>query len=362
MTTMAPQQLRLTVMEKYIAGEVTRKEAASLLELSERQISRLKAGILKYGQEFVTAKSRKTGTNHSISDELRSYIVDLKGSERYRDLSILQFQKTLEKECDITLSYSTLYQILDEYGCITDKRQRTVCLLGGPRCNGTGQLVYLTERPMPGPKGTKNHVFFAIDDCTRKILCIHQDSAGSIWGYFTLMDKLFEKNGLPMTLCIPTPPADSTDQFSRIMDYLGIELCSEPDCPEERYAVLERAYTAFFHLYEQQSGLHPDERLKAAAASFNSLHSLRPRERSAFLPIIKKNYPEQLLCLHYQVTLNRRGGFTINGIPFELEKRHNALLPPPRTTVEVLIGRDFRVQVSYRSQLFGAYPNRLLRA
>lgn len=373
MATMEPQQLRLFVMEKYIEGEITRKEAASYLDLSERQISRLKAGILKYGKEFITAKGRKPGASHGISEELRANIVELKGSDRYRDLSILQFQKRLEKECEISLSYSALYQILDEYGCITEKRQRTACLLGGPRSESAGQLVFLTEHPLPGhplteTRGTKTHVFFAIDDCTRKILCTHLDAAGSIWGYFQVMDRLFEKNGLPMSIRIPVMPSLSEEQFSRVMDCLGIELCPDSDCPKDRCAVLERAYSAFFHIYGQHEGTNTgerqdiEERLNGAALVFNNLHGLRPKERSVFLPIIRKNYPTHLLCLHYQVTLNRLGGFTVNGVPYELEKRHNAVLPPPRSTVEVLIDRDMQVQVCYRGQLFSARPNRLLRA
>jgi Trp operon repressor len=46
------QITRCTVISNFINGEITRSEAAERLSLSERQITRLKKGVIKEGVEF----------------------------------------------------------------------------------------------------------------------------------------------------------------------------------------------------------------------------------------------------------------------------------------------------------------------
>ena len=60
---------RLLVIQKAIHREITVKEAAEALGLSERQVIRLKGGVSKEGPEFIVHKNRGRKPKHAICDE-----------------------------------------------------------------------------------------------------------------------------------------------------------------------------------------------------------------------------------------------------------------------------------------------------
>lgn len=120
---------KLRVIEQVIAKKITAKEAAELLDLSERQIYRLKRGVLEQGPEFAMNKRAGIKPVHALSDELKAKIVKLKNSEKYKNSSCRAFRDLLEKDENISLSYSTVHRVLREKSQTnTPKKQPTLTL------------------------------------------------------------------------------------------------------------------------------------------------------------------------------------------------------------------------------------------
>lgn len=115
---------RLRVINHTIDGIITIGEAADLLNLSERQVIRLKEGVLKEGPAFIIHKNRGRKPSHAISDEMKRTIVVLKQSEVYREANFYHFQELLEKHERITVSYPTVHRILSKAGIVSPKRHR----------------------------------------------------------------------------------------------------------------------------------------------------------------------------------------------------------------------------------------------
>jgi len=64
------EMTRLRVINQTIDKVITIREAAELLDLSERQVIRLKKGVLKEGPAFIIHKNRGRKPKHALSDEL----------------------------------------------------------------------------------------------------------------------------------------------------------------------------------------------------------------------------------------------------------------------------------------------------
>jgi len=79
---MTPMEMtRLRVINQIIDRVISIREAAELLNLSERQVMRLKKGVKEQGPGFIIHKNRGRKPSHAISEELRDTIVKLKKSK-----------------------------------------------------------------------------------------------------------------------------------------------------------------------------------------------------------------------------------------------------------------------------------------
>ena len=122
---MTQQEMKkLRVIDQTIAESITVREAAGLLNLSERQVYRLKKGVIEQGAAFIIHKSRGRKPSHAIQDSLKEQIVALKQSEKYTGANFTHFQKLLEKNEEICVSYPTIYRVLGEARITSPMKKR----------------------------------------------------------------------------------------------------------------------------------------------------------------------------------------------------------------------------------------------
>ena len=70
--TLSQEQLKtFKVINSFIDKSITRQQAAELLSLSPRQITRLKKGILASGAEFLIHKNTGRKPAHAVPDEIK---------------------------------------------------------------------------------------------------------------------------------------------------------------------------------------------------------------------------------------------------------------------------------------------------
>ena len=115
------EMTRLRVINQTIDKIITIREAAELLNLSERQVKRLKKGVLKEGPAFIIHKNRGRKPQHALSDELKNTIINLKKSEKYSDVNFNHFVDLLMEIENIKVSYSSVYRILTKEGISSPK-------------------------------------------------------------------------------------------------------------------------------------------------------------------------------------------------------------------------------------------------
>ncbi len=68
---------RLRVINQTIDEVLTIREAAELLNLSERQISRLKKRVIEEGPAFIIHKNKGRKPKYATTDDIKNLIIEL---------------------------------------------------------------------------------------------------------------------------------------------------------------------------------------------------------------------------------------------------------------------------------------------
>jgi transposase len=161
---------RYVVISNYIEGDVTRSEAAESLGLSERQITRMKKGVIDEGVAFLKHKNSGRKPSHAIDDKTAKKIASLKLTENYRDANFLHFQELLEVYEGIVISYTPLYNILTGAGIQSPKkRRRRKEHHRRKRRAQEGSLIQIDATPYEWFGGCEKYTLHgAIDGCYRE--------------------------------------------------------------------------------------------------------------------------------------------------------------------------------------------------
>ena len=108
---MSQEQLKtLTVINRFIDKSISRQQAAELLGLSTRQITRLKKGVLTSGAQSLIHKNTGRKTRSPVSDELKEAVLKIYSRPEFSNANFLHFKDISLADFGIQLSYSALFQ------------------------------------------------------------------------------------------------------------------------------------------------------------------------------------------------------------------------------------------------------------
>jgi len=110
------EELRAHVIACMLEGKMTVKEGAKQLGLSERQVKRLKKRGKENGVTSVLHGNCGRQPKHTLSPEKKQKILTIKQLPAYEKVNFLHFQKLLEHEHQIKISYSALRNLMIAQG------------------------------------------------------------------------------------------------------------------------------------------------------------------------------------------------------------------------------------------------------
>ncbi|MGI6734033.1 MAG: ISNCY family transposase [Anaerovoracaceae bacterium] len=243
---MSQKQLkRLKVMNAYLDGTIDRKRASELLSLSERQISRLKKGLITQGEAFLIHKNTNRKPAHAIPSELKETILQIHTQEEFENVNFLHFNEILAEQYDIQISYTALSSILKSEGNKSPKtkkakrrksrRKRRPC---------PGELIQIDATPFDWFRdGRMLALHGGIDDATGDVVGLYLCENECLNGYFETMRQCILTHGVPQSAysdkhtIFRSPKADRLTveeiiagkvvhltQFGRAMYELGIDM------------------------------------------------------------------------------------------------------------------------------------------
>jgi transposase len=199
--TMSKKELsKMEVMQRISEKRIKQKEAASILNLSERQIKRLWKAYQKEGEKGIMSKRRGKASNNRLDANVVKRVVDLI-CEKYADFGPTLAHEKLTEIHHLKLSRESVRQIMIEEGIWKPKRAKRVRVHQmRERRACFGELVQIdgSEHDWFEGRGPKCTLLVYIDDATGKILELRFVPSESFFSYCEATRNYLEHYGKPV--------------------------------------------------------------------------------------------------------------------------------------------------------------------
>lgn len=372
--TLTTKQLkRHTIITQIIDGLVTREKAANLLNLSVRQIDRIKKNYLQNGPVSLIHKNTGRRPVHAIDDHTRREIIQLKNTVPYERSNFSHFQELLESYHNIKISYSSLYTLLKNEGILSPLKQRK--RNKHPRRQRkkfSGELLQIDATPFEWFGGNEKYALHgAIDDTTGDITGAYFTNNECLLGYLEVMRQTCINHGIPQAVysdkhaIFRSPKTDKLTleeeiqgktvkltQFGRALDELGINLihAHSPQAKgriERLWVTLQSRLPVELAIRNITTIEAANEFLKEYIPVFNSAFGVNHDAPSLFVKYDDSYDIDDYLCVKHNRKMDNAGSFSINRKCFKVLDKGFPLIPR-KADVTVLISTRKAIRVSYK--------------
>lgn len=345
-TMTAKEQRRAWVLAKLLKGERTMAEAAAALELSERQLWRLRTAFERAGPAGLVHGNRGRASPRRLDAELRERVVAL-ARERYRGVNDCHLVELLAEREGLTISRPSIQRILRAAGVPAkrprrrprnhSRRERMAaagCLL---QIDGS-RHAWLEER---GPALT---LLGAIDDATGKVVAATFRDQEDAAGYLELLGQVITGHGLPGAVyrdrhgIFETPDervGDGRDpglpsQFGRALVELGIRSIAahSPQAKgriERLWGTFQDRLVAELRLAGVSSREQANVFLPGYLARHNARFSVPARDQASdWRPLPREINLERVLALKYRRKVAKDHTVRLDGQVLQLPRARYA--------------------------------------
>ena len=377
--TLSQEQLKtLTVINRFIDKSISRQQAAELLGLSARQITRLKKGVLASGAESLIHKNTGRKPAHAVQDELKEAVLQIYSRPELSGVNFLHFKDILLADFGISLSYSALSSILKNAGFESPKkkkiRHRTHRRKRKPH---PGQLIQIDATPYEWFGGkTKYTLHGAIDDATGNVVGLFLTQNECLYGYLETMRQCCMDFGIPQTvysdnhtifrspktgkLTVDELIAGKTvhlTQFGCSMHELGVDLifAKTPQAKgriERLWVTLQSRLPVEFAKRGIRTLAEANRFLEMEYRElFNQKFSVTPEAESIFVPLAKGTDLDAILCVKHTRKTDAAGTFSFKNRCFQILDKGFPIINA-RREITILINPRFGIRVEYGGRVY----------
>ena len=227
---------RIPIAEKLVEKTTTIKKAAQILNLSTRQVKRIKKRFRKHGAKGLIHQSRGKQSKRKISGKKKTMIIGLV-KKHYWDFGPTFACEKLTKNHGIKVSVETLRgMMIEENIWKARKRKKPSIHQQRERRSSEGELVQMDGSPHAWFEGRANKccLLLDIDDATGKIkegLFVKSETTN---GYFVFAKNYFNHHGKPLAFYVDKHSIfknsnnkvnpEKLTQFTRAMRELLVEV------------------------------------------------------------------------------------------------------------------------------------------
>ena len=369
--------VRVYVIKSLIEDKMTSRDAAEVLNLSERQIKRLKAGVKKDGEVFVIHKNRGRKPKHTIPGEIREKIVFL-ARNKYKGVNYTHLAELLREREGITISQSSVSRILKAQGIKSPRKHRP------PKPHRTrerkpqeGLLLQMDASPYEWIPGIKCSLHGAIDDAKGNITGLYFCENECLNGYFEVKRQTILEYGLPVSVYVDRhtifkAPSNTKltlydelegkalayTQFSRAMQELsvGMVYAYSPQAKgriERLWGTLQDRLALELRLAGIKFLGEANAFLPGFIKQFNASFSVVPREpQPAYRPLEKHINIDYILCRKETRKASQGSTFSFGGQIYQLSKNNQVVPLPNKAAITVLTSPRFGIQAEYKDGVY----------
>ncbi len=189
---------KITIIEELLAGRFTNRQAAELLDLSVRQVQRMKKEASTNGVLSILHKNRGRKPANAIDPEVASAICHIYETE-LNGYNFCHATDVLAEENGIFVSVSTVSRYLKAKGIRSPKAKRRPKKHRSRNAREReGELVLMDASSFDWLcNGSYLHLHGAIDDATGRILALHFEKEETFEGYCELIFQMNRDGHLP---------------------------------------------------------------------------------------------------------------------------------------------------------------------
>jgi transposase len=253
------EQWKLAIIEDFRGGRVTRQEAAALLGVKERTITRLAKRVREKGAAGVKHGNTGRSPKNKIIEAVKEQVADLIRND-YFDFNICHRRDMLAERNEIVVSYSVLRRISHDLGLVKRKhRRRPKQRVRRERMANEGLLWQMDGSHHLWNGRDKWCLIGIIDDATSEIIAAQFFLSEDTMNCMELMEGAVGLKGAPEALYVDKAgwfggtKREGFSQFDRACDEIGIRVIYA-NSPEAKGRI-ERAWQTF------QDRLIPEMRL-----------------------------------------------------------------------------------------------------
>ena len=369
---------RLRVINQTIDKVITIREAAELLGLSERQVIRLKKGVVEQGPAFIIHKNRGRKPQHTLPDEVRMKVVELKQT-KYKEANFNHFVELLEEHEGIKVSYASVHRTLTQAGIKSPKKHRKrKSHHRRKRKPQKGMLVQIDASPHEWIIGGELFTLHgAIDDATGEILALFFTPNECMEGYFEIIRQIVKNYGIPMSLycdrhTIFVSPNDgklsiedqlkgktvNLTQFGRAMEELGITII-KANSPQAKGRI-EKLWDTLQSRLPVEFKIRGIDTMEAANAflsqfivAYNEKFGVEPENpEPAFRPLEPGIELDHILCIKEERTIIEDSAFSYKGKYYQLVRNGRKAAAMPKAKLTVLSSSKIGVKALYAGVVY----------
>ena len=348
----------LNIIQSVIDKKRTGKEASESLNLSERQVWRKVKSVRENGEIGIKHKNKFRKPSHSISEELKNQIVNLKKSEMYNDTNFTHFRELLEERENIIISYSALYKILTQNNIFSKKKHKDRKIHRRRKRKAYfGELVQADGTPFDWFKDNNQYSLHGfIDDATGNILGLYMCEHECLLGYLEVTRQMLKDYGIPKCLYpdkfsvfFPNKSQKLTieeqlegkekpmTQFGRIMDFLGIDMFPASTSQakgriERLWGTLQDRLITEFKINNITSIEQANKFLPKFIKKYNKKFSVKAESsENKFIKVPHYIDLDLLLTSKFVRKIDNSGTFTINNNKFQI--LNNKIMPGAKVEI-----------------------------
>lgn len=367
---------KYSIIKQCIDGYKTVAEAAQDLNLSIRQVFRLKKGVIENGEEFLIHKGRGKPSNRAFDPSIPQKIIDLKKSEKYNEMNFTEFTEYLASEENIFVSFSYVDKLLRKNGFKSPRRKRKKAEHHRRnRRNCEGDLIQIDASPHLWFKDnpTPYALHGAIDDASGKILSLVFRNYECLDGYFCMMKQLILNYGLPNSIYSDrhsiffSPKLDKYDledinngkqvnltTFGKAMKLLGINMI--PSYSPQAKGRIERLWNTlhdrlynYFKVHNITNIEQANQILPQFIAEYNTKFAVTPKSKKKLYAKTPKNLDlDNYLCVRQFRVVDTANSISIFGNHYRID----GISIPSKTKIEILINPTFGFRAFYKNKVF----------
>jgi transposase len=359
------ESLRIGIMEKLGQKTIKLNQAARELNLSIRQVKRLKRKYREKGLLGLVHGNRGKESNHKIPEvEIERAITIVK--EQYWDFGPLLALEKLKEFHEVTFGKETLRKAMIVNQIWKPKRQRLLVVhQRRQRRASEGELVQLDGSPHDWfeERGKRCTLLVFIDDATGKLLHLEFCQSESLFAYFKAVKSYLLKQGKPLAFYVDkhvvfrvntkrnetagVEDSNGITEFGRAMEELSIDLIFANSAEakgrvEKVNQTLQDRLVKELRLKGISTTEEANQYLPQFIKSFNQKFAVAPRSgENAHRKLTKMDDLEKILVVKNQRTLSKNLEVQYKNKAYQIQTQRPryAMRKRPVTLTEDLEGR-----------------------